>query len=445
MSHIPDTETPKVFYDAEAKQLVIGSLRTSDKAVIREASRWGSGERSDPVEDLADLHGRDLTQFAREALSIGARVLAIAAQDGDTRAVRQAVKEAGDQVSDVVSRASQASEEVVRRAADTLTQATTAASQTMLAEVTRLVGGENPELAERLRPILDGVGRDLKQQAAEAIVAASDAQRVESEKRHREITAAIGDLRREVAVRVAADEATETVKSGTTIKGFDYEDQINHVMTGVAADIGEEYEATGDRAGRLPRNKKGDGVLILSGGMARVVIECHDGTSKEWGSYLAEAERNRDAQASVGLVKYVDDNAGRVVRVIAPKRLVVAFDPTEDDPELLRTVMLLMRTVALTASGRFGIEEVTTANEHIREALSVIDDLDEAKRSANAIHGHATKIEQVVVKSMTAVQRELHAATNALTGASKTLTASEESSLTGVIAEDVAEPKVDVA
>lgn len=412
-----DDTGPAVYYDPAQGALFVGGLKTTDKAILREAARWSTGERGEPVADMADLAGTDLTSFAREALSIGSRVLAIAAQDGDTRAVRQAVKEASDQVGDIVTRASASSEDAVRRAVETMTQATRQAHETVMTEVNRLVGGENPELAERLRPILAGVGTDLKNQAAEAMAAAHESQRAEAAERHQQVLGVIGDLRREFAVRVGTDDATAAVKGVTTIKGFDYESQINDVLIALAADIGEEYEATGERAGRLPRNKKGDGVLHVSGGIARVVVECHDGTSKDWGPYLAEAERNRGAQASVGLIRYADDNAGRVVRVVAPKRLVVAFDPDTDDPELLRTIMLLMRTVALTASGRFGTEEVATANEHIREALSIIEDLDEAKRSASAIAGHATKIEQIVTRTMTAIQRELNGAQNALTGA----------------------------
>ncbi|GAB2734152.1 hypothetical protein [Nocardioides pakistanensis] len=410
-----DESKPAVFYDPASGKLNIGGLKTSDKAVLREAARWSTGERGDPV-DLADLRDVDLSAFAREALSVGARVLALAAQDGDTRAVRQAVKEASEQVNDLVSRVSESSDAAVRRAVDSMTAATRHANEEVMAQVTRLVGGENPELAERLRPILDRVGTNMEAQVAEAISKATEAQRTESERRHTELVRLMTDVQREVAVRVAEEDAAAAVRGVTTIKGFDYEEQLHALLTEIAAGIGDEYEETGDTAGRLPRNKKGDGVFHVNGGAARLVVEAHDGSAKEWGSYLAEAERNRGASAAIGLVRRVEDNAGHTVRVIAQKRLVVAFDPATDDPELLRTAILLMRTVALTASGRSGAEEVATANEHIREALEVLAELDEAKRSASAINGHVEKIERVVTKSMTAIQRELNGALNALTG-----------------------------
>lgn len=417
-----DEPTPAVFYDPEEGALYVGGLRTTDKAVLREAARWSSGERGEPVENLADLVGVDLTTFAREALSVGARVLALAAQDGDTRAVRQAVKEASDQVTDLVARASESSEAAVRRAVDAMSQATRQAHETLMDQVTRLVGGENPELTDRLRPILDKVGTDMEAQVGASIAKATEAQRGESERRHGELADLIRDVHKDVAVRAAEDAATAAIKGVTTIKGFDYETHLNAVLAQIAAHLGDEYQETGETAGRLPRNKKGDGVLHINGGVARVVFEAHDGSSKEWGSYLAEAERNRDASAAIGVVRRIEDNAGHAVRVIAPKRVIVAFDPATDDTELLRTVILLMRTVALTSSGRSGAEEVVTANEHIREALHVLGELDDAKRSASAITGHVEKIEKSVIRSMTVIQRELHGALTALTGAAPATT-----------------------
>ena len=62
----------------------------------------------------------------------------------------------------------------------------------------------------------------------------------------------------------------------TPIKGGSYEDQIHSLMHGVAAGLGDEYAETGTTVGHLPRCKKGDGVLTLTGGAARVVLEMTD-------------------------------------------------------------------------------------------------------------------------------------------------------------------------
>jgi hypothetical protein len=387
----------QTLYDHEAKALVVSHLEITDADVLREATRWSTGVRGEPI-DPAVLYGTDLSNFVLEALSVGARVLSIASQSSDTLAVQQAVKSA--------------SESMTATARDVHT--------TLSDTITKYVGGESPELLERLRPIMAKVGADLEQQMVAGLRQAREADAQETERRHRELSELLHTVRQEVAVKVAEDAsaalATDAIKSVTTIKGFDYETQVNDVCIDLAAAMGDEYLAVGETAGRLPRNKKGDGVFNIGGGLARVVVECHDGSTKEWGSYLAEAERNRGASASIGLVRHARDNAGSLVRVIAPKRVVLAYNPDVDDDEMLRTIVLLMRTVAMTSSGRFGTEQVATANEGIREALALLDDLDDAKRSAAAIRGHVDKIEQTVTKVMAGVQRELHGALNALTG-----------------------------
>src|SRR3954463_15691846 len=110
-------------------------------------------------------------------------------------------------------------------------------------------------------------------------------------------------------------------------------------MHGIAAGLGDEYTETGATVGQLSRAKKGDGLLDLSGGSARLVLEMTDSNRTGWTAYLDEAERNRGANASLGLVRHIDQNAGQTFRSLGNRRVVMAFDPGNDDPELLRTVV----------------------------------------------------------------------------------------------------------
>lgn len=62
------------------------------------------------------------------------------------------------------------------------------------------------------------------------------------------------------------------------------------------------------------------------------------------------------------------------------RRVVIAFDPDHDDPELLRTVVLLLRTVALVATPRTGEAEIATAEEKVAAALIELSKIDSVKR-----------------------------------------------------------------
>src|SRR5690606_32437021 len=117
-----------------------------------------------------------------------------------------------------------------------------------------------------------------------------------------------------------------------------------------------------------------DGVLTVNGGQARVVVEMHDSTDRRvWHDYLDEAERNREAAASIGIVRDASQNQGQVIRVLGARRLVTAFDPTVDEVDPLRTVVHLMRTAALPATARRDTEGLDTAEENVTAALDLLD------------------------------------------------------------------------
>ncbi|MFS0884944.1 hypothetical protein [Aeromicrobium sp. 179-A 4D2 NHS] len=416
---VSQTTHHPVYVHADRTLYVGPGVWSTNPDTIAEASRWTTGTRAQPV-TLEELDGKDLTAFVIAALKTGASVLAIASQSSDTLAVQTVVKAASEQMGQSLNQSVTAHDNAVQRATEQISQAARHVQESLTDQIQRLVGGENPELMERLRPLLEGVGSNLQTQVTEGMAAAHAALVEDSERRHKELADLVVSVRQEVAVKVAEDtaasQAIDGLKGATTIKGLDYEADMDTLCTELAAQMGDEYQSVGQFAGRLARNKKGDGVFNIAGGVARFVLEYHDGSSKEWGSYLAEAERNRGASAALGVVRSIDDNEGRLLRVIGPKRIILAFDPADGDVELLRTVLLLMRTLAMTSSGQFSTSQISTANESIREAMSILESLEDAKRSASAMRGHVDKIEQTITKVISSVNRELHRAVDALAG-----------------------------
>jgi hypothetical protein len=101
---------------------------------------------------------------------------------------------------------------------------------------------------------------------------------------------------------------------------------------------------------------------------------------------------------------------------------VIAFDPESDDSDLLRTVVILLRTAALTASTRTGAHEVATAEEKIGEALQQLDKIDSIKRLASAIQKNATKIDSDCTGLNSGIRRLLDQALIALAGTDSTTT-----------------------
>lgn len=130
-------------------------------------------------------------------------------------------------------------------------------------------------------------------------------------------------------------DAKASLAQVTPIKGASFSER-SALMNDIAAGLGDEYEDTTRTTGLVSRSKKGGTVCCPSrGASARVVVEMTDSSRVKWGEYFDEAERNRGASASLGVVRSAEEqNAGHSIRVLGQRRVVIAFDPDSDDTEV---------------------------------------------------------------------------------------------------------------
>jgi hypothetical protein len=449
-------------FDANTTAVVIEQLTMTDKDVVREAQRWTEGERGALIDDPDQLARADLTNFATEALRIGSHALSVTGQAQESRALERMLKDVGEktafattQAAEMTGRAAKHASEVVTKAADEarkaitevdaqsrkeFTTAVATAKGELNTELRRIFAGDSPELLERLQPVLDRFGTDLdaKVSAGTSELLAKAAKQFDPSdpsspmaKHAAELTARQEQLAQQLnknhtelagkveglVTALKVQEAKTTLAKVTPIKGDSYATQVHTLMHGIACGLGDEYVDTGAVVGLLPRCKKGDGLLTVDGGAARVALEMTDSARAGWGDYLDEAERNRAAAASLGLVRTSSQNGGQTVRVLGSRRVVMAFDPENDDPDLLRTVVMLMRTAALTASARTGATEIATAEEKVSEALTQLTKIDAVKSLAGSIQKNAAKIESECTSLNSGIRRLLDQALVALAGA----------------------------
>lgn len=455
--------------DPYASAVIVETLTVTDPGVVREAQHWTTTKRGPVVDEPTALAAADLTAFATEAIVIGARALAATAQSTETRAVEQMLRDVGERTADASRQAADltgravrdASENVARVAAETTKAITEAdrrhreevtgavgnAKQELTTEMRRLFGGENPELVERMKPLLEQFGttveKTMRASAGEllekatkqldpadptsplarhtaALTAQHQSLAQQVEKHHGELAAKVDDL----VTSLKVQEARTSLARVTPIKGGSFEDRLHVLLHGVANGLGGEYTDTTRTVGHLARSKKGDGVLTA--GDACVVVEMTDSARTGWNDYFDEAERNRGAAAALGVVRTPEQNGGQVVRVLGARRVVLAFDPETDDPELLRTAVLLLRTVALAAAVRSGGAEIATAEERIADAVTQLEKLDAIKKLAGGIQKSGAKIETECTALATAIKRLLDEALSALGGAGTTAPAAVE-------------------
>ncbi|MFZ1285667.1 MAG: Fis family transcriptional regulator, partial [Candidatus Phosphoribacter sp.] len=385
-------------YDAGVPAIVITALTLTHPGVTAEALRWSTGSRG-PAVSAGELDGADLTAYVEQAVVVGAQAIAVAGGTQDTFNLEQLVTYVGVRtaesaahavetttrvVGDATKAVSDASAEARKAIADAseisrkaFAEAVAQAEQGMRRQIGQLLGGEDPELLARLKPVLESFGADLTRRAGthttdlfERATRALDADDPTSpmakhlkaldarqadlatrwDKHHHDLTGKLAELTTAIQVQRSATQAAKATASVTPLKGGTYEDAIHQAMHQVAVGLGDEYLETGTKGGAISgHNKKGDGVLVVGGGPARVVLEMTDSASRDWGNYLDEAERNRQAGASLGLVPALAQNAGQGLRVLGPRRVVMAFDPAQDDLGLLRSVVQLLRMAAIAA------------------------------------------------------------------------------------------------
>lgn len=448
-------------FDEAGSKVIIEGLVIAESDVVSEARHWITGERGQRCDDPTALADADLTKFATEAIVLGAKALALTAQTTETRALERMLKDVGDKTAEATRQAGEATAVATKSATETvakaaaeakkaiteadevtrkhLAEAVASTKQDLLAETRRLFGGENPELLERLQPILDKFSAALEKQvqtsthdllaqatkqldpsdptspmAKHAAALAEQQERFtkQIEKGQTELSAKVDALSTALKVR----DAKLSLAKVTPIKGGSFEDRIHALMNDIAAGLGDEYEDTTTKTGLLPRSKKGDGLLTVAGRSARVVVEMTDSARANWGEYFDEAERNRGASASLGVVRTAEQNSGHTIRVLGQRRVVIAFDPDADDAAVLRTVALLLRTVAITAAVRTGEAEIDTAEEKIGEAISQLEKIDSIKKTAGSIQKGAAKIESECTSITTSIRRLLDQALVSLAG-----------------------------
>lgn len=417
------------------------------------------------MENLDALESADLTNYVTEAVRIGAHALSVTGQAQEAQALEQLLKDVGDQTAQSTAQAAELTARAVREASEAvkaaardakttitdanaqsrkeLSTAVMAAKQDLNTEMRRIFAGESPEIVERLQPVLDKFSTELDAKVsagtaelltkaakqfdpsdpsspmakhAAALAAHQDQLTQQLTRQHAELTSKIEEVSTALRVR----EATTALVKVTPIKGESYASAVHAVLTGIAAGLGDDYTDTSATMGRLPRCKKGDGVLSLNDGTARVVIEMTDSARSGWTDYFAEAERNRDAAAALGLVRRIDQNGGQTLRVIGTYRLVLAFDPDKDSPDLLRTAIMLVRTAAIATASRKGVHQVATAEEKIAEARNHLVKIDSVKNLSATIQKSATRIDSECTVLNSTVRRLLDEALAALDGANAT-------------------------
>ena len=451
--------------DHTACALAIDALSLSHPAVTTEALRWTTGVRGAPVAAEAATEA-DLTAYAEQALIVGAQAIAAAGGAQDTYNLEQLIHDVGSRTAEASASAAQATDKVIAGATATMRQMTTEVNKALKeagetsrasftqtvaqaradlqSQVLALVGGDDPQLVAKLDSLLTSFGTNLtdrtEKRTAELFEKATKAldpadptsplarhqhelakQQADLTSRldeqHATLTKGVEEIKTTLASQKAAAEVAAQLASVTPLKGGTFESRVHAVMHALATGLSDDYAETGTVVGNVSGSKKGDGVLTVMGGPARVVLEMSATKApREWTAYLEESERNRGATASIGVVPTLAQNADQQVRVLGPRRVVVVFDPQTDDPAMLRLTVQILRVAALAATTDQRTGAVEVAREHIAQALAELSRIQNISRFAGLAKSNAQKVETEAERLAAHLNRLLLQAQTALVG-----------------------------
>lgn len=439
--------TVPITYDPRASRIVITSLELTDPEIVTEAHHWSEGRRGIAVTD-DQLAQADLGPFIRLALATGVKAIAAAAGTTEIATHQRLITELGDRAeassqraADRIGHAAEVTEKAARTTSDETRKAVTETAEKMrldvraaltetIADLRRelvALTGDDAPVATAAKTAVAKAGEDLQvrldRRLGEAVTGITQkfdhrdptsplghlvttlrseqqAVVVEFGKHQREVMDRLETIQTNLTVSAATAEATAKATAASTLKGLPYQEAVHTVIKGQAAILGDDYEDTSAHTGRISGSKKGDGLLTVldqtgaPDGVARVVMEMTNSVARrDWVKYFDECERNRGAAASIGIVCTPDQvPGGGLVRLFGARRVVVAFDPEQDDPALLRSVILLLRSQACLAVARSSGAQARTAEEKLAEAAELLEKLPDLQRIATTTRSNADKI-----------------------------------------------------
>lgn len=210
------------------------------------------------------------------------------------------------------------------------------------------------------------------------------------------------------------------------LKGNDYEADAMAVVKAIAIASNDEADGTGanpDATG----SKKGDGVIGLREGLvvkAKIVAEAKDRkdmTRKYWLNEADAARKTRGAIGFLGLCKSVDKMPGGQ-RIMAldqtGQAIVMAFDPNQDDPELLALVYQVVKMHSLVVVSSGDAVNMAALSRYVQDSITSLLKFDDMSRLGKNVVRDSKKMLDLVDETRNDIQDNLRAIAREISGVS---------------------------
>lgn len=277
--------------------------------------------------------------------------------------------------------------------------------------------GEDGVFVERLDEEL-GEDGDRIQQALDPDTKGTPTHRLKSS-----IQDQIERLRDKIEEQATEEETEERMKRRSTLKGEDFEDTVDTLLSDLVYGTSHGVEPTGEKVGELSNRKVGDFVLTLADTNQRIVVEAKSDQSYSQPKIKKELEdaiENRDADYGIIVFEaesQVPDKVG-YFHEFDNDRLAVALSADEEEepePGYLRIAFSWARTRAIQMYVDTGSDldpeaiqtEVGELEDEIDQFSTIRKKTTSIKKTANEIDEELDEIEGEVKSRLTDIRAEL--------------------------------------
>ncbi len=208
------------------------------------------------------------------------------------------------------------------------------------------------------------------------------------------------------------------------LKGHDYEADAMSVVKAIAIASNDEAEGTGSNPDATG-SKKGDGVIGLREGLvvkAKIVAEAKDRkdlSRKYWLNEADAARKTRGAIGFLGLCKSVDKMPGGQ-RIMAldqtGQSIVMAFDPAEDDPELLALVYQVVKMHSLVVVSSGDSVNMAALSRYVQDSMGSLMKFDDMSRLGKNVVRDSKKMLELADETRNDIQDNLRAMAREISG-----------------------------
>jgi hypothetical protein len=213
----------------------------------------------------------------------------------------------------------------------------------------------------------------------------------------------IDRLRDKIEEQETAEEVEEEIRAKTTLKGEDFEDTVENILSDLVYGTSNELEYTGDTVGKIGDRKVGDFVVTLDKTGQRIVAEAKSDSGysqRDIKEELTDAVENRDADYGIIVFEcesYIPNKVG-YFHEFDSERLSVALSEGEDDdvePGFLRIGFNWAATRAVQGYADAGTAfDPEVVQEGVGEVKDSIDRFSTIRKKTTSIRGTASEIDE---------------------------------------------------